>query len=115
MKRAALPGRHAPLKRGPSKLARTHIRRVGKRGLEIRRELDAVRSIVLARDHYLCQRCRDRACTPLEIHHRRARSQGGEHTLDNLVALGSRCHEAVTLRLAADWREWIETRKAVAT
>lgn len=41
------------------------------------------------------------------------RAQGGGHKLSNLVALCRRCHDAVTDRLAPDWSDWVETRKAV--
>lgn len=88
-----------------------YLRRVGARGEATRKELAMMRPLVLARDNMRCARCRDRACKPLDLHHRRARSQGGEHTLENLVTLGRRCHDAVTAHTAPDWREWVDTRK----
>jgi 5-methylcytosine-specific restriction endonuclease McrA len=86
------------------------LRPIGKRGCSIRDELVAVRPLVLARDGHLCARCRDPLCKPLDLHHRRARSQGGTHSLDNLVTLGRACHDLVTEHLAPDWRKWISAR-----
>lgn len=99
------PGK--PLRRG------ARLRQVGKRGRAIRDELAKVRPCVLARDGYVCRRCLDPLCKPLEVHHRKARSQGGAHTMQNLVTLGRACHAAVTDHRAADWRAWVITRKAV--
>ena len=44
-----------------------------------------VRETVLARAGGRCEGCGRTA--PLELHHRRFRSRGGEHTVENLVAL----------------------------
>lgn len=116
MKRTKLK-RGAPLPRGsgPKRCSRisrgTKLRPVGKRGRAIRRELANLRLSVLERDHHICQRCEDLFCRPLDLHHRRARSQGGTHSLANLVTLGRPCHEAVTNLSAKDWRKWVITRK----
>ena len=75
--------------------------------------MEAVRPLVLKRDNYLCCRCGSQTCQPLDMHHRRGRGQGGPDTLENLVTLGRPCHDAVTDRIAADWRDWIVTRKTV--
>lgn len=105
MKRSALK-RGAPMPRGK------RLRPVGKRGLATRLALRKVRTLVLKRDRHLCQRCRSSLCKRLELHHRRGRAQCGTHTPENLVTLGRRCHELVTLRRAADWRRWVDVRKA---
>jgi 5-methylcytosine-specific restriction endonuclease McrA len=112
MKRSTLQ-RAAALPRS-SKLKRARLHPIGKRGQEIRSELATVRTIVLHRDGHVCQRCRKRSCVPLDLHHKRARSQGGTHTLDNLITLGRACHDAVTDHTAPDWRRWIWTRKGSA-
>ncbi|MCW4458163.1 HNH endonuclease [Microbacterium sp. MPKO10] len=44
-----------------------------------------VRAIVLERSEGQCERCF--SAGPLELHHRKFRSRGGKHTVENLVAL----------------------------
>ncbi|QPZ39724.1 HNH endonuclease [Paramicrobacterium chengjingii] len=44
-----------------------------------------VRAIVLERSGGQCERCF--SAGPLELHHRKFRSRGGKHTVENLVAL----------------------------
>lgn len=46
---------------------------------------EKVRETVLARAGGRCEGCGKSA--PLELHHRRFRSRGGEHTVENIVAL----------------------------
>lgn len=101
------------MKRSKPLLPGRRLHKLGKRGRAIRDELQKVRPCVLARDGHLCRRCLDPLCKPLEVHHRKARSQGGPHTLRNLVTLGRACHAAVTDHTAPDWRRWVITRKAV--
>lgn len=110
MKRSTLK-RGSPLPRSSSLSKGTKLRHVGKRGRAIRSELEKVRPLVFERDGNLCRRCKDPLCTPLDVHHRRARSQGGTHTLDNLVLLCRQCHTFVTDHRAPDWREWITTAR----
>ena len=52
-----------------------------------------IRAAVERRSHGLCQAMLE-GCTVVatDVHHRKMRSQGGEHTLDNLVHLCHRCH-----------------------
>lgn len=54
-----------------------------------------VRAEVNRRAHGLCQAMFE-GCTVVgtDVHHRKMRSQGGEHTLDNCVLLCSTCHHA---------------------
>lgn len=89
------------------------LRQVGKRGRAIRLAMKLARVIVQHRDGPNCRRCLKSDAGPLDLHHRRARSQGGSHTPENLVLLCRPCHSAVTDHTAKDWRKWVETRKAV--
>lgn len=50
----------------------------------------SVRAQVIARARNACERCGRVA--PLDLHHRIKRSQGGQHTADNLVAVCGPCH-----------------------
>lgn len=92
-------------------MKRTPLRRLGKRGKADREALAIVRSQVLERDDYTCQRCQSRYCEPLDLHHIQGRAQGGEHTLENLVTLGRPCHSAITDHTAPDWKRWVKSRK----
>lgn len=65
-----------------------------------------------------CECCGAPITAGFEIHHRRLRSRGGDHTLTNLLALCSRCHqwvhhqprEATRLGLmVASWNDPAET------
>jgi 5-methylcytosine-specific restriction endonuclease McrA len=50
-----------------------------------------LRAEVLTRDNFTCRHC----LVPgghLDVHHKRARSQGGSDRLENLVALHRQCH-----------------------
>lgn len=49
-----------------------------------------VRAAVLLRDDYSCRKCGRYVGASGELHHLLKRSQGGQHTEDNLVTL---CHE----------------------
>lgn len=92
---------------------RTRLRPIGKRGQSDRDALEAIRPLVLARDGHRCRRCLASRGVKLDLHHLLSRAQGGGHTLSNVLCLCRRCHDAVTDRRAPDWREWVETRKAV--
>lgn len=106
--------RHSPMSRG-SRIKRTKcLRPIGKRGRGDRAAIAKLRPLVLARDGHVCARCRDPRSKPLDLHHRLARSQGGKHTVANLVALCRACHVSVTEHAAKDWRKWVVTRKAGA-
>lgn len=53
----------------------------------------SVRRALAARSGGVCERC---GCQPaVHAHHRQKRSQGGEHTVANLVHLCVVCHDAV--------------------
>jgi 5-methylcytosine-specific restriction endonuclease McrA len=97
--------RASPLKRG------TKLRAIGKRGRASRDEFATIRPCVLSRDSYTCRRCKDPSSKPLDVHHRKPRSRGGQHTMENLVTLCRLCHSAVHDG-APDWREWVIGRKA---
>jgi len=49
---------------------------------------------VLEREGRLCWWCRRPTCVPLDPHHVQKRSQGGPDSVDNVVCLGRRCHDA---------------------
>lgn len=113
MKRSPIK-RGKPLSRGSKRLARgsKSLKRGGslKRGRAIREELRRVRAAVIERAGGICERCHDERCQPLHVHHTKRRSQGGEHTIDNLRALGERCHAEVHAG-SADAHRWIESRR----
>ena len=50
----------------------------------------AVREEVAARSGGRCERCSSEL--DVHLHHRLARSRGGQHTAENLVAACARCH-----------------------
>jgi 5-methylcytosine-specific restriction endonuclease McrA len=49
--------------------------------------------ISLQRHDWLCARCRSRR--PLQIHHRKYRSHGGTHKVDNLEPVCWDCHRVI--------------------
>lgn len=57
----------------------------------------AVTSAVLARADGACEAMIPGVCTGYvqHLHHRKMRSQGGEHTEENLLAVCSACHTAI--------------------
>ncbi|GAA4175942.1 HNH endonuclease [Gryllotalpicola koreensis] len=68
-----------------------------------------VRDIVLDRAQGRCEGCG--ACAELELHHRKFRSRGGEHTASNLVALcgwgnHTGCHGNAHASTTAARRGW---------
>lgn len=109
MKRSPLK-RGKPLQRGTKRLARvTRLRRVGRRGREVRSKINAVRDEVLARAGGRCARFRKRR--RLELHHRLSRARGGGHAAANLAPLCKPCHSGVTDHTAPDWRAWLVSTK----
>lgn len=53
---------------------------------------DSAKQSMYVRDEYRCRHCRSANMTP---HHLVWRSAGGHDTLDNLLTLCMRCHDAV--------------------
>lgn len=72
---------------------RKGLNRVSPRKVAYDEELAAITPAVLARAGHFCEigRCNG----PLGIHHRLRRSQGGQNTMENLMALCNRCHQLV--------------------
>lgn len=56
---------------------------------------DDVRRIVLALDRNSCRGCGLSSNSGLHIHHVKYRSNGGQHTQENLITLCFKCHELV--------------------
>jgi len=106
-----------PLPRGTSRLKReTRIRPIGRRGIEARKQIKAVRVVVMERAGARCERCGLGVCIAgrLDLHHKRSRSQGGTHEAENLAALCRLCHDDLHAGRAADSDRWIVTRKEAA-
>ena len=61
---------------------------------------ECLRQQILRRDGWRCQSCG--AMSNLEVHHWEFRSQGGDDSEKNLIALCSECHR--TLHMAANHR-----------
>jgi len=61
---------------------------------------ESLRQKILRRDSWRCQLCG--TMSNLEVHHRQFRSQGGDDSEKNLIALCSECHR--TLHMAANHR-----------
>ena len=59
-----------------------------------------IRERILKRDMYLCQAClrKNRATPATEVHHIKAKAQGGTDDQDNLEASCSPCHREADLR-----------------
>lgn len=60
-------------------------------------ELHAVTPLVHARSHFICEAALE-GCTigvTSEPHHRKRRSQGGPHTLINLLDVCNNCHSRI--------------------
>lgn len=66
-----------------------------------------IRDLVLARDHYTCQRC---GAYATDAGHLVARHHGGAYTLDNLEAQCARCNRseghAIATSIGATVRSW---------
>ncbi len=90
-------------------MKRKPLRRFGKRADERRTRLQAVRSEVLSRARWACERCGDKR--RLILHHRLSRAQGGLEEPENLAALCTPCHSGIHDHTAEDWQDWIVTRK----
>lgn len=67
---------------------------------------DKTRPIILKRDNYLCQPCRSKGrVTPAtQVHHKLGKADGGTDDHDNLESICDACHQAETLRQAAEAR-----------
>ena len=66
-----------------------------------------LRREILQRDNYLCQRCRNPLCHPLEVHH--VNEDRTDNRLANLATVGKPCHVKLHERqLTADERAWHE-------
>lgn len=65
-----------------------------------------IRDVVLARAQGRCEACGGPSLFP-HLHHRKLRSQGGEHTPENLIACDWRCHHAIHNEIPrADAEAW---------
>jgi len=53
-----------------------------------------IRSAALERDDFTCQACGKKSAG--QVHHIRARSQGGADSLSNLITLCGRCHMIIS-------------------
>jgi 5-methylcytosine-specific restriction endonuclease McrA len=86
--------RSKPLNRQSSAIRRkVRLSRQGAKAGVDAAELEAMRPLVMARSHGLCEVCRSR---PVEVpHHRKRRSQGGTNGLANLLGLCTSCHDGI--------------------
>lgn len=75
------------------KAAAKPMRQKSAKKTETDKELERIRPLVLARSKGVCEvkaeGCEGRA---VHMHHRRMRSQGGRHTLSNLIHTCAYCH-----------------------
>lgn len=65
-----------------------------------------VADIVRSRASYMCElMIRDAGCNgkAQHLHHRKMRSQGGEHTVENLVSACTNCHHYVHMKPAISY------------
>jgi 5-methylcytosine-specific restriction endonuclease McrA len=58
----------------------------------------SVAEAVIARAAGACEACRFVLREKGHLHHRKLRSQGGKHTVENLVLVHTACHDAIHLR-----------------
>lgn len=68
-----------------------------------------VRLIVYVRDNFRCRKCGEMETAKLTVHHVIFRSQGGDHSPENLVTLCWSCHKLVHDKIIAVFRragEW---------
>lgn len=69
------------------------------------------RLAVLDRARHRCERCK--APRPLQLHHRKLRSAGGDDEASNLAAVCAQCHDHIHRNPAESAREgWIIRRGA---
>lgn len=112
--------RRTPLPRGTAELKRSPMPRTAARPRRAQRVTipESIRRQALARDGKACQRCGVSIIgKPYSLHHRKPRSQGGEHTLANLVTVcgfggdTSMCHgEIESQRTQATEDGWLVPR-----
>lgn len=101
MRRSPMPDRTEPLARGTGPARRTRLRRISRRKRSALPEWRRVRGIVWARCGGRCECCG--AVLPPKgwhAHHRQLRSQGGQDTPENLLALTDTCHDRIHLQRA---------------
>jgi 5-methylcytosine-specific restriction endonuclease McrA len=73
-----------------------------------------VAEAVLERANGVCEACRFSSGGRLELHHRKMRSQGGKHTVENLIHVHSECHNVIhgqpdiSYRLGLLVRSWLD-------
>lgn len=109
MKRSPLKPCTSALARGESRLVRSPLKRVGRRGKRAATDLVISRRIVEMRDGLECARC---GCLPglhgHDLHHIQSRARGGSNLSENLRLLCRECHDAITFYTVPDWQEWIK-------
>jgi hypothetical protein len=90
--------KRSPLKRTTPLRAKTTLKRSGPIKTRRRKEegLAEARKVVFSRSSGRCE-ARWEVCTGVaqHAHHRLRRSQGGQHTPENLLAVCARCHTAI--------------------
>lgn len=88
------PMRRTPLKRTPLKTKTARPSRKPRRAPDPDREFwQTQRTVLYIRAGGRCEHCgADLNTTGLEAHHRKLRSQGGGHGVENLAALCPTCH-----------------------
>lgn len=95
--------RHVPLKRTSA------LRPVSKKTRAQKQKLDAARAEVFERSHGECE-ARTPVCTlwAEHAHHRKLRSQGGEHSGANEIAVCRACHVFIHARPSLSYeRGWL--------
>lgn len=105
MKRTPLQ-RKTPMKRTPLK-SKNSTKRPTKKKNRIPPE---VRSAVMKRAGHQCEVMADPLCTTRadEFHHRKLRSQGGEHTVENGLGICPACHRHIHMNPEESRKEgWI--------
>ena len=50
---------------------------------------------VITRANGACEACRFTAAGKMDLHHRKLRSQGGQHTVENLLYVHDGCHSEI--------------------
>ena len=65
----------------------------------------AVAEAVIERAAGACEACRFTAAGKMDLHHRRLRSQGGQHTVENLLWVHDYCHDTIHQHPAISYRQ----------
>jgi 5-methylcytosine-specific restriction endonuclease McrA len=55
----------------------------------------AVADAVIVRANGACEACGFALCGEGHLHHRKKRSQGGKHTVENLIYVSALCHSTI--------------------